>query len=132
MDFTVEGRRQLDGLVKRWRLSRNAVIGLLALHHADELQFETPFDVHRFTPKAQAVLSIRVPPDAGAKLAAARIRTSCSYSDIGEALVRWFGPTFPSATVSKARDGATARAHPTPLARPRTRVLKPPRRAPLP
>jgi hypothetical protein len=47
-----------------------------------------------FRPKAQLVMSIRMPHDAGAKMLAARERTGKSLSDCGEALVRWFAPTI--------------------------------------
>src|SRR5262245_15978214 len=88
MDFTPAGRRALDVLVRRTGLSRNAVVGTLALRFADRVTFNgaTPYP-----DKARSVLSIRVPREAAAKLTAARIRTAHSYSDIGEALVREFG-----------------------------------------
>ena len=88
MDFTLDGRRELDALAQRHGLSRNGVIGLLALQFADDVVFteDAPYPT-----KARSVLSIRVPRDAGAKLAAARVRTGHGYSDIGEALVRQFG-----------------------------------------
>ena len=94
MDFTPRGRRELARLVKRTGLSRNAVIGWLALRHADALSYT---DAMVFPGKARDVLSIRLPREAAAKLAAARVRTGRSYSDIGEALVRGYGPaeTFP-------------------------------------
>jgi hypothetical protein len=96
MDFTPTGRRALDALVRRTGLSRNAVIGVLALRYADRVVF---FDgPSPYPDKARSVLSIRVPREAGAKLAAARVRTGRGYSDIGEALVRQFGDkvTFPA------------------------------------
>lgn len=88
MDFTPRGRRALDAIVRRTGLSRNAVIGTLALRFADRVAFT---DDQPYPDKARKVLSIRVPPTAGAKLAAARVRTGHSYSDIGEALVRQYG-----------------------------------------
>jgi hypothetical protein len=101
MDFTPAGRKALDALVRRTTLSRNAVIATLALQFADRLTFDlaAPFPGKLAT----AVLSIRVPPDAGAKLAAAHVRTGKSYSDIGEALVRWHGASarYPSLTTRK-------------------------------
>jgi hypothetical protein len=36
-------------------------------------------------------MSIRVPKDAGDRLRAAQKRTGKSFSDIGEALVTWYG-----------------------------------------
>jgi hypothetical protein len=108
MDFTPQGRKALATLERRTKLSRNAIIGSLALQFADALVFDgdTPFPGKQ----GSAVLSIRVPPEAGAKLAAARVRTGCSYSDIGEALVRWYGraATFPTAGPQKARRRARA------------------------
>lgn len=103
MDFTAHGQKVLAALVKRTGLSRNAVIATLALQFADKLAFD-PDDPAPFSPKAQAVLSIRVPPKAGGKLAAARVRTGRSYSDIGEALVTWFADrtTFPAPTSRKS------------------------------
>jgi len=105
MDFTPGGRRVLDALVRRTGLSRNAVLAVLALRHADALVFE---ERDPFPDKAREVLSIRVPPEPGAKLAAARVRTGHSYSDIGEALVRWHGaaakfPTAGSSTKTRRR-----------------------------
>jgi hypothetical protein len=96
MDFTEKGRKALASLTRRTKLSRNAVVGVLALAHADTLTF-TDDDV--FPDKAQEVLSIRVPPKAAAKLRAARARTDRSYSDIGEALVLRYGARtkFPDA-----------------------------------
>jgi len=91
MDFTPEGRRALDALVRRTGLSRNAVVALLALQHAEQLVFAP--DARPFPDKAGHVLSIRVPGDAAVKLRAARVRTKRSYSDLGEALVRWYGAT---------------------------------------
>lgn len=102
MDFTPTGRRQLAQLVRRTRLSRNAVLAVLALNHADALAAafkERAADVAVVFPdKARDVLSIRVPKPAAVKLRAAQRRTGRGYSDIGEALVRWFGPsaTFPA------------------------------------
>lgn len=87
MAFSPAGLRELRRVVSRTGLSRNGVIGVLALQHADALTFA---DRAPFPQKAAAPFSIRVPRDAGAKLAAARVRTGHSYSDIGEALVRWF------------------------------------------
>jgi hypothetical protein len=92
MNFTPGGRRVLDALVRRTGLSRNAVLGVLALKHGDRLAFDT---ANPFPDKVHLPLSIRVPPEAGAKLAAARVRTGRSYSDVGEALVRWFGADTP-------------------------------------
>lgn len=105
MDFTAVGRKELARLVRRTGLSRNAVLAILALKHADALVFTAPTP---FPDKARNVLSIRVPPDAGAKLTAARIRTGYSYSDIGEALVRWYGAStrFPSRVPRRPRRSA--------------------------
>ena len=90
MDFTPAGRAKLDALVAKTGLSRNAVIATLALQFADFVAF--PIGEGRpFPDKARHVLSIRVPREAAAKLAAARIRTEHSYSDIGELLVTVFG-----------------------------------------
>jgi hypothetical protein len=97
MDFTPGGRRRLQVLCRRHKLSRNAVLGTLALQFADRLTFDVP---QPFPNKAQAVLSIRVPRAAAAQLNAARKRTKHSYSDLGEALVQWFGDlaTYPAPT----------------------------------
>jgi hypothetical protein len=62
-------------------------------------------------------LSIRVPKDAAAKLRAAHKRTGRSYSDIGEALVVWHGPTatFPAPLKRlTARQKVAARRAPAP------------------
>lgn len=87
MDFTREGRRALASIVRRTKLSRNAIVALLAERHADHVTFDVP---RPFPDKARDVLSIRVPKGPAARLVAARRRTGHSYSDIGEALVRWF------------------------------------------
>jgi len=101
MDFTSAGRAMFDKLQARTSLSRNDIIAHLALTYADELEFRTPGVV--FPIKAQEVYRICVPEDAGDKLRRARTRTGKSYSDIGEALVCWYGPvaTFP---VLKGKD----------------------------
>jgi hypothetical protein len=109
MDFTPRGHRALHALTVRRRLSRNDVIAHLAKQHADDLVFEADGVV--FPGKAaEGVLTIRVDREAGAKLRAAKARTKKSYSDIGEALVRWFGrserhyPKVPaSATLTRRR-----------------------------
>jgi len=90
MDFTEAGLRRLAAVVKRTGLSRNAVLAVLALQFADAVTFAESARAP-FPDKSRRVLSIRVPRDAGAKLAAARIRTGHSYSDIGEALVTTYG-----------------------------------------
>lgn len=89
MDFTPAGRARLDALVDRTGLSRNAVIATLALQFGDDVVFTD--GVRPYPAKARTVLSIRMPRDAAAKLAAARIRTGRSYSDVGEELVTTFG-----------------------------------------
>lgn len=90
MDFTPDGRRELQRLVKRTRLSRNNVLSHLAIQHAHRLEFDdVPGTV--YPGKSQDVLSIRVSPMAAVRLRAARARTGKSYSDLGEALVRRFG-----------------------------------------
>jgi hypothetical protein len=99
MDFTPAGRRALSALVKHTGLSRNSVIAVLALQHADHVAFAVAAP---YPDKARQVLSIRVPREAGAKLAAARVRTGHSYSDIGEELVR----EFAERTKFPARRGA--------------------------
>lgn len=108
MDFTPKGRRELQHLVTRTGLSRNDVIGHLALRHADDLAFEE--EGVAFPGKmAEDVMSIRLDRQAGAKLAAARVRTGKSYSDLGEALIRWFGkaekvfPVLPGADPPRRR-----------------------------
>lgn len=91
MDFTPAGRKVLRALVQRRRLSRNDVLAHLILHYADQLTFEAPGVV--FPGKVAAnVLTIRLPVPARDKLVRAHRRTGKSYSDIGEALVCWFGP----------------------------------------
>jgi hypothetical protein len=111
MDFTAAGRRALATLVRRTGLSRNAVIGWLALRHGDAVSFDK---ADPFPQKARAVLAIRVPPPAGAKLAAARVRTGHGYSDIGEALVRWFGgdAAFPPPASGTGQRSGRAGKHP--------------------
>lgn len=93
MDFTPAGRRALQRLTIRTGLSRNDVIGHLAMKFADRLKFDVDdYPGVVFLGKlAKDVLTIRVDRAVGAKLEAARTRTGKSYSDIGEALVRWFG-----------------------------------------
>lgn len=95
MNFTAEGRLRLDAIVKRTGLSRNSVIACLALQCADLVAFEerAPFPM-----KSTKPLSIRMPRTAASKLVAAQVRTGHSYSDIGEAMVRWFSDriTFPA------------------------------------
>jgi len=105
MDFTPAGRHALKALVRRRGLSRNDVLAHLAIHYAEQLTFAAPGVV--FPGKLAAnVLTIRVPAAAGDKLTDARRRTGKSYSDIGEALVCWFGPTakdFPTAQRPRRR-----------------------------
>jgi hypothetical protein len=110
MDFTVAGRRELDALVARTGLSRNGVLAWLALKYADQVAFDVRAP---FPNKARRVCSIRVPPEAGAKLAAARVRTGHGYSDIGEALIQFgrlavFPP--PHATIRPRRRRPIRRA----------------------
>jgi len=95
MDFTAQGRTALDALTRRTALSRNAVLATLVLAHADRLRA-----IDHYPNKAQAVLSIRLPPRAAAKLRALQRRTDRSYSDIGEALVLRYGrtTTYPEAS----------------------------------
>lgn len=97
MDFTPEGHRQLRRIVQRTGLSRNDVIGHLAIKYADELNFEDDGVVFAGK-RAKNVMAIRLDQNGLAKLKAAGERTGKSASDIGEALVRIFGPaekTFP-------------------------------------
>jgi len=117
MDFTPGGRRALDALVRRTRLSRNAVVATLALQFAETVTFDTDTP---FPNKAQDVLSIRVPPEAAAKLDGARARTGHSFSDLGEALVVWHGGegTYPTA-LPRPRTGARRRRQGRPPRRPR-------------
>lgn len=89
MDLTPEGRQALFALCARTGLSRNGVVGVLALQFADVLGF--PEEGVVYPDKAQDVISIRVPKDAASKLRAARRRTGKGFSDIGEALIRQFG-----------------------------------------
>jgi hypothetical protein len=83
MDFTPAGRKALDRLQAATGLSRNDILAHLALRHAHDLVFDG---------KAQSVLSIRLPADAGDALRAAHMRTGKGYSDLGEALVTRYGP----------------------------------------
>src|SRR5262245_59121474 len=105
MDFTPAGRKVLKSLVARHRLSRNDLLAHLSLRYADRLTFDAPGVV--FPGKLAAnVLTIRVPADAGDKLTAVHRRTLKSYSDIGEALVCWYGPTekdFPPSHAARRR-----------------------------
>lgn len=95
MDFTPAGRKQLDRLCKRTKLSRNDVLAHLTAEYAADLQFTEAGVV--YPGKAQEVLAIRMPTMQADVLRAARERTGKSYSDIGEALVCQFGrvATFP-------------------------------------
>ena len=90
MDFTPAGRKVLDGICRRTKLSRNDVITYLVSEHGDALVLSAEGVV--YPGKAQAVLTIRMPTIPGAVLMAAHARTGKSYSDIGEALVREYGP----------------------------------------
>lgn len=90
MDFTPDGRKALRALERRTKLSRNDIMAHLALAHADELTFDVDGTVYPGK-LAKNVMSIRLPPNAGEKLQAARERTGKGFSDIGEALVRLFG-----------------------------------------
>lgn len=103
MDFTPAGRKALDRLCRRTKLSRNNVIAHLVAAHGAALAFEVDGVV--YPGKAQAVLAIRMPAREGDLLQAVRARTGKSYSDIGEALVRQFGrsTTFPSLPRRKRR-----------------------------
>jgi hypothetical protein len=97
MDFSEAGWVALRGLQRRQpHLSRNAIIGWLALQYADKLTFDAKGVV--FPQKARRVLSIRVPATVRDALRRARRRTGKNYSDLGEALVRQYGHTasFPS------------------------------------
>jgi hypothetical protein len=101
MDFTPAGYKVLDGLSKREGLSRNDLLAHLALRHADKLVSMKDFTVDGVVfpgKRAFNVMAIRLPKDAGAKIKRVGRDTQKSDSDIGEALVRWFGPdekTFP-------------------------------------
>jgi hypothetical protein len=92
MHFSRAGRETLLGVMQRTGLSRNAVIATLALQWADAVAFDDPGPAFIRPKGKRRVMSIRVPPLPGSKLAAARVRTGHSYSDIGEALVTGFAP----------------------------------------
>jgi hypothetical protein len=97
MDFTPEGRVVLADLQERNGLSRSDVIAHLALRHCDALAlrpvFQRPGTVFTGRTRRNAnVYRIVAPPNVLRKLDALRKRTGKSYSDIGEALVRWYGP----------------------------------------
>lgn len=96
MVFTPAGHKVLDRLTRRTKLSRNAIIGTLAIEHGDALTFT---EADRFRLKTAAVFAVRVPPAAASKLKAARRRTNRSYSDIGEMLVTRYArlTAFPEA-----------------------------------
>ncbi len=96
MDFTPAGRKALDRLCRRTKLSRNNVVAHLVAERGDVLTFDAAGVV--YPGKAQSVCAIRMPACEGDLLKAVHARTGKSYSDIGEALVRQFGrsTTFPS------------------------------------
>lgn len=90
MDLTPQGREALAILTARTGLTRNSILAVLAVEHADQLTFpstESPFPGKL----ARDVLSIRLPTIARKKLQGARSRTGHSYSDLGEALILWYG-----------------------------------------
>jgi hypothetical protein len=92
MDFTPEGRRQLEALQRREALSRSDILAHLILTYADRLRFEAPGVA--FPGKAGVnVMKIRLPKAVGRILRAAQRRTGKGYSDIGEALVTRYGET---------------------------------------
>ena len=103
MDFTPAGRKALDRVCKRTKLSRNDVLAHLTAEYATDLHFAEAGVV--YPGKAQEVLAIRMPTVQGDVLRAARERTGKSYSDIGEALVCQFGrgATFPRLPAVTAR-----------------------------
>lgn len=96
MDFTPAGRAVLDALQARTGLSQNDILGHLVQRHATRLAFTEPGVVFRGK-AASNVISIRLPADLADALTAAQARTGKSFSDLGEALVRWYGhkETFP-------------------------------------
>jgi hypothetical protein len=71
--MTPAGLRALRALTIRTGLSRNSVVAVLALQHADDVRFEGPGVV--FVGKSTYRDSIRVPPEAAKKLRAAHRRT---------------------------------------------------------
>lgn len=102
MCFTPAGHRALRRLQRATKLSRNGVIGLLAAQFAPALVFTE--DGVAYPHKGPEVLSIRLPRAIGQQLRAARKRTGKSYSDLGERLVRSFGPDCAFASQISAGD----------------------------
>jgi hypothetical protein len=95
MDFTPAGYKVLDGLTERNGLSRNNVIAHLALTYADKLVKRKDFTADGVVfpgKRASNVMTVRLPPAAERKIRAVNRETGKSESDIGEALVTWFGP----------------------------------------
>ncbi len=123
MDFTPEGRRILDRICRRTKLSRNNVIAHLVRIYLSNLGgWLQP--IGPYLRKAQSVLSIRIPADEGALLREARARFGKSYSDIGEALVRLYGPTadYPHLDTGARKRGHHVRRQPPSHARRRSRT----------
>lgn len=96
MDFTPDGHRALRQLQAKTGLSQSDVLAHLVERHASMLTFT--MEGVAFPGKlAENILRIRLPEHLGDALRAAQTRTGKSFSDLGEALVRWYGDaeTFP-------------------------------------
>ena len=120
MDFTPEGHKVLADLVAVSGLSRNQVLSHLAKTYAPRLEFpKTRHDDGRqqhvhFTGKAGGtdaglVMRIRMPQIAVDRIRAAQRRTKHGVSDIGEGLVRWFGPKEKQWPIVPGRDRRRSR-----------------------
>lgn len=96
IEFTHEGRAELDTLAGLNRLSLADVVATLLDQYSTTIAFLSPGVVYPH--KRSNVLTIRLAEGPASKLMAARERTGKSYSDVVEGLVRRHGATaaYPS------------------------------------
>jgi hypothetical protein len=116
MDFTPVGLQLLARLQRRSGLSRNNILTQLARLHAADLHFDA-VDGPVYPGKAQNVLAIRMPGREARLLERARARTGKGFSDLGEALVRTYGPTATFPELPRRRDSIRRRRRSRPRRR---------------